>query len=65
MIDEPEDPNRPDNLWKPLPGDHGAHGVFDDRATDRSIEFELNKQRGWILAGAAALFLAYSLASRR
>src|SRR5436190_15227170 len=31
MIDEPENPNRPDNLWSPLPGDHGAHGVFDDR----------------------------------
>jgi NAD(P)-dependent dehydrogenase (short-subunit alcohol dehydrogenase family) len=65
MIDEPEDPNRPDNLWKPLPGDHGAHGVFDDRATDRSIEFEWNKRRSWILAGAAALFLACAVASRR
>jgi len=64
MIDEPEDPNRPDNLWKPLPGDHGAHGVFDDRATDISIEFELNKRRGWVLAGAAALFLACALARR-
>src|SRR5438094_1411506 len=32
MIDEPEDPNRPDNLMAPLPGDAGAHGVFDDRA---------------------------------
>jgi NAD(P)-dependent dehydrogenase (short-subunit alcohol dehydrogenase family) len=64
MIDEPEDPNRPDNLWSPLPGDHGAHGVFDDRATDRSIAFELNQRRGWILAGAAALFLACALARR-
>jgi hypothetical protein len=65
MIDEPEDPNRPDNLWEPLPGDHGAHGVFDDRATDTSIEFELNKCRGWILAGAAAVFLGAVLGSRR
>jgi len=64
MIDEPENPNRPDNLWSPLPGDHGAHGVFDDRATDRSITFELNQRRGWILAGAAALFLACALARR-
>ena len=64
MIDEPEDPNRPDNLWSPLPGDPGAHGVFDDRATDRSIEFELNQRRRWILAGAAALFLACALARR-
>src|SRR3954452_3751986 len=54
MIDEPEEPNRPDNLWHPLPGDAGAHGVFDESATDVSIEFELNKKRGWIVAAAAA-----------
>jgi hypothetical protein len=65
MTDQPEDPNRPDNLWEPLPGDHGAHGVFDDRATDKSIELELNKRRGWILAGAAAVFIGGVLASRR
>jgi NAD(P)-dependent dehydrogenase (short-subunit alcohol dehydrogenase family) len=53
MTDEPEDPNRPDNLWQPLPGDHGAHGVFDERAHDRSVELELNKNRKWLLAGAA------------
>ena len=35
---EPEDPARPDNLWTPLDGDHGAHGTFDARATDRSAE---------------------------
>ena len=58
MIDEPEEPGRPDNLWSPLPGDHGAHGVFDDRSASVSVEMELNKRRGWILAGAAALLLA-------
>src|SRR5881409_1713552 len=46
MIDEPEDPHRPDNLWAQLPGDAGAHGVFDDRSTPLSIELELNKKRG-------------------
>jgi len=55
MTEEPEDPNRPDNLWQPLPGDHGAHGAFDDRAHDRSIELELNKNRKWLLAGAAVV----------
>jgi short-subunit dehydrogenase len=29
---EPEDPERPSNLWQPVAGDHGAHGRFDDRA---------------------------------
>src|SRR5437016_3001608 len=33
-----EDPKRPDNLWKPVPGDHGAHGTFDHRSRDRSRE---------------------------
>jgi NAD(P)-dependent dehydrogenase (short-subunit alcohol dehydrogenase family) len=57
MIDEAEDPHRPDNLWHPLPGDAGAHGVFDERATGVSIEFELNKKRGWIAAFATAVSL--------
>jgi NAD(P)-dependent dehydrogenase (short-subunit alcohol dehydrogenase family) len=64
MTDEPEDPKRPDNLWGPLPGDHGAHGVFDDRAITRSIAFEANKKRPWILAGAAVLALGL-IAMRR
>jgi NAD(P)-dependent dehydrogenase (short-subunit alcohol dehydrogenase family) len=36
QTDEPTDPDRPANLWAPVPGDHGAHGSFDDRATDTS-----------------------------
>ena len=33
-----EDPNRPNNLWEPVPGDHGAHGAFDNRARSWSTE---------------------------
>lgn len=55
MIDEPEDPERPNNLWEPLPGDAGAHGVFDSVARDISIEMNLNKKRSWLLAGAVTL----------
>lgn len=59
MIDEPEDPARPNNLWEPVDKDrdHGAHGVFDDRSKRRSVELELNKHRSWIAAGAAALLM--------
>jgi hypothetical protein len=32
QTDESADPSRPDNLWHPVPGDHGAHGAFDARA---------------------------------
>jgi len=59
---EPEDPDRPDNLWQPVNGDHGAHGAFDSRAHERSWEVEASLGRGWIGAGlaiaAAALFFA-------
>lgn len=36
-----DDPNRPNNLWKPVSGDHGAHGRFDSRATSFSSELLL------------------------
>jgi hypothetical protein len=36
MTDEPTAPDRVDNLWEPIPGDHGAHGTFDRRAHDWS-----------------------------
>jgi hypothetical protein len=39
QYDGPRDPAAPDNLWTPLPGDHGAHGDFDDRAKDRAWRF--------------------------
>ena len=53
MQDEPEDPTRNDNLWKPRPGDHGAHGVFDDRARVRSLQLWADLHRGPLaLAGA-------------
>lgn len=57
--DEPEDPHRLDNLWQPLPGDHGAHGAFDGKAQDRSMQWELSKRREWI--GIAALGLGVVL----
>src|SRR5438309_1309918 len=42
MIDEPEVPGRPDNLWGPVDDekDHGAHGVFDAESQPVSIELE-------------------------
>jgi hypothetical protein len=51
MTDEPETPGRPDNLDQPLPGDHGAHGRFDERAASRSTHWWLSRNRGWLLAG--------------
>lgn len=52
-----EDPQRPDNLFHPVAGDHGVHGAFDDRARDRSWEFWAESHVGWL---AASVWLAIS-----
>jgi NAD(P)-dependent dehydrogenase (short-subunit alcohol dehydrogenase family) len=41
QTDEPVDPNRPDNLFEPPPGDYGAHGIFDEQAKSRSLLLEM------------------------
>lgn len=38
QYDGSADPNRPDNLYAPVPGDHGAHGAFDEKARTWSAE---------------------------
>jgi NAD(P)-dependent dehydrogenase (short-subunit alcohol dehydrogenase family) len=48
--DGEEDPNRPDNLFHPVPGDHGAHGAFDARARDCSWEFWAESHVGLLAA---------------
>jgi NAD(P)-dependent dehydrogenase (short-subunit alcohol dehydrogenase family) len=54
LADEPLEENRPDNLWNTVPGDHGAHGRFRDRASNRSGELWLTTHRGLVLAACAA-----------
>ena len=59
---EPEDPGRPNNLWEPLEGDHGAHGVFDDRASSWSPQLWVDKNKYWLaLAGAGLAGLMSTL----
>jgi len=55
---EREDPGRPDNLWNPVPGDHGAHGTFDARAHERSWQFRASLDRLWIGASLAVIAIA-------
>src|SRR3954462_14784322 len=54
QYDGREHPDRPNNLWEPVPGDHGAHGDFDSRAHAVSTEWWLRSHRG--LLGLAAAF---------
>jgi NAD(P)-dependent dehydrogenase (short-subunit alcohol dehydrogenase family) len=51
--DGPEDPNRPNNLLEPVPGDHGAHGSFDNRARTGSLELWAETHVGWLALIAA------------
>ncbi|HEX6287782.1 MAG TPA: SDR family oxidoreductase [Herpetosiphonaceae bacterium] len=53
QTDEPRDPEAMHNLWEPVPGDHGAHGRFDDRAKQSSWQLWATTHRSWLaLAGA-------------
>jgi hypothetical protein len=55
QTDEPENPDRPHNLWDPVDDsrDYGARGRFDDRARNTSWQLWLTKRRG-LLAVATA-----------
>jgi NAD(P)-dependent dehydrogenase (short-subunit alcohol dehydrogenase family) len=64
--DEPLPADRPDNLWHPVAGDHGAHGRFDAQAHDSSPQVWLNTNRGFVAAaGLALLWVATSALRRR
>jgi NAD(P)-dependent dehydrogenase (short-subunit alcohol dehydrogenase family) len=55
--EEPAEPNRPYNLWRPLAGDHGSHGRFDRVARSSSWQLWASMHR-WpltLLAGGALL----------
>jgi NAD(P)-dependent dehydrogenase (short-subunit alcohol dehydrogenase family) len=55
QTDEPENPARPHNLWRPLAGDHGAHGRFDAIAHDTSVQLWLSQRRDLIAIALASL----------
>ena len=63
-------PYRRDNLFDPVPGDHGAHGTFDDRSKPFSIQSWLNTHRlaalaGGLMAAGAGLWALGPGTSRR
>ena len=62
---EPVDPDRPSNLFEPVPGDHGAHGEFDARSRETSPVMEVSRRRRVLLGGtlvvAGAALVAVAL----
>lgn len=56
QTNEPESPDRQNNLWQPVPGDHGARGTFAAKSWDFSPEVWMathKKTTLGILAGIA------------
>lgn len=53
---EPLPPGRRDNLYAPVPGDHGAHGRFDSLAHSKSAQWTLNRHRYAFLAAGLAVW---------
>jgi NAD(P)-dependent dehydrogenase (short-subunit alcohol dehydrogenase family) len=62
---EPASPDRPANLWEPVPGDRGAHGGFDHRAHGHSPHLWLTTHRGVLTAAAGLTGAAAVLLGRR
>ncbi len=55
QTDQPEDPNRQNNLWEPIPGDHGAHGNFAAQSWDFSPQFWAATHQWITIAGITAI----------
>jgi NAD(P)-dependent dehydrogenase (short-subunit alcohol dehydrogenase family) len=61
QTERPLAPGRRDNLFEPVPGDHGARGRFDHRSSNRDAYSWLVRHRDALLtAGATVLALAVS-----
>jgi len=66
QTDEPADPNRPANLWRPVEADHGAHGDFDTKAKGRSYQWWVTSHRRAVTGVLAAVgTVAAAAATRR
>ncbi|MEJ7745122.1 MAG: SDR family oxidoreductase [Nocardioidaceae bacterium] len=56
--DKPRNPDQTANLWEPADGkdgrDFGAHGIFDDKSTNRSLQLWASQHHGVVLGALAA-----------
>lgn len=63
QYDGAEDPNRPNNLYEPVPGDHGAHGNFDDHTHSHSLELWAETHANLLAVVAGLGFAGAAVAS--
>lgn len=52
---KPRDPNAPNNLWHPVPGDFGARGPFNKDAQDHSYQLSISQHRKSLTLAALGL----------
>jgi short-subunit dehydrogenase len=64
QTDDPVAPGRPTNLWEPVAGDHGAHGLFDGEARPRSALLWARRHRRLLTVGAGTLSAGVVLRGR-
>jgi short-subunit dehydrogenase len=65
QTDEKADPHRKNNLYEPIPGDHGAHGNFEAQAWNVSPEVWAANHKAITLTGFAVLGIGLSLLCMR
>ena len=63
--DIPISPDRPDYLYQPLPGDPGAHGIFDDDAKGGSLAWAVSRHRRVAALGGVATAATAAIAALR
>jgi NAD(P)-dependent dehydrogenase (short-subunit alcohol dehydrogenase family) len=62
QTNQPVDENRPNNLYEPVPGDHGAHGDFDEESNEESPQLWATEHLGLLALAAGAGLLAVAAA---
>ena len=65
LTDEPQPPDAPENLFKSVDGDFGAHGRFDAGARAESWELFTSRHRNVIAAGLVGLLFVGAAALLR
>lgn len=63
LTNEPEEEDRQDNLWKPVPGDQGSYGGFKKQAQNYSLYDMAHKHRKTLGMLGVALLTAISVRS--
>jgi short-subunit dehydrogenase len=62
---EPVAKDRPDNLFEPVPGDFGTHGVFGQQAHEHAATTWLAQHKGTTALAGAAVFGVLAFALKR